>query len=109
MVKITIEPVNFNASQELIQSVDEMFQNISRYNDSIMSADIYLKSHPETPSSEKEVSINVFIPNQPTVHMSKKASDFKSAAQQLHDQLKSNLRDLKEKHKNRRQERVEKP
>lgn len=109
MVKITIEPVNFNASQDLIKSVNQIFQNISRYNDSIMSADIFLKSHPEVPGGVKEVSINVHIPNQATVHMSKTANDFKSAAQQLHDQLKSNLRDLKEKHKNRRQERVEKP
>lgn len=109
MVKITIEPVNFNASQDLIKSVDDIFQNISRYNDSIINADIKIKSQPEISGSENEVSINVFIPNQPTVHMSKSADSVISAAQQLHDQLKSNLRDLKEKHKNRRQERVEKP
>ncbi len=100
MIAINIEPVNFNASQELINHVKEMFQNMDKYNDMAVNADLYLKSHPEKSTDNKEVSIRMNMPGQ-DIYISKDNSDFISAAQDLQEALKVALSKHKDMHKDR--------
>lgn len=93
----TVEPVNFNASQDLIAHVGQIFDKLTRYNDKIVSADIYLKSLRETPTGEKQVEVRVFLPGK-DVFVSQEAESFVSAAQQAFDRLKVLV--IKEKEKN---------
>ena len=94
----TIEPVNFNASQELIDNVGSIFDKLSKFNDRIISLDIYLKSLTETPTRDKKVEVRVFLPGK-DIFVEQQAETFKSAAQQAYDRLKILL--IKEKEKQR--------
>ncbi|MEM7551213.1 MAG: HPF/RaiA family ribosome-associated protein [Bacteroidota bacterium] len=103
----TIEPVNFNASQDLIQRIDEMFDGLDKYYDEIISADIYLKSLTETPKSEKLMEIKVFLPGK-DLFIEEQGSDFVTVAQKVFDVAKRKLSELKDKAKDRREPRVDK-
>jgi putative sigma-54 modulation protein len=92
----TIEPVNFNASQELIDNVGQMFDKLVRYNDQIVKADIYLKSLRETPERAKKVEVRVFLPGK-DVFVEFEADTFKTAAQKNFDRLKVILAKEKDK------------
>lgn len=83
----TIEPVNFNASRELIQHIDEMFDKLVRFNDQIVKADIYLKSLRETPERSKKIEVRVFLPGK-DVFVDQEGETFKTAAQKAFDRLK---------------------
>ncbi len=91
----TIEPVNFNASQDLIVHVGEIFDKLTKYNDRIVKADIYLKSLRETPTKEKMVQVRIFLPGK-DVFVEQQAETFKSAAQQAFDRLKVLVKKEKE-------------
>lgn len=83
----TIEPVNFKASKELIDNIDQMFNKLDRYNDQIVTADIYLKSLRETPDRAKKVEARIFLPGK-DVFVAYEAETFKTAAQKNIDRLK---------------------
>jgi putative sigma-54 modulation protein len=84
-----IEPVNFSASKELIDNMDQMFDKLDRYNDQIVKADIYLKSLRETPEKAKKVEVRIFVEYE--------AETFKTAAQKNIDRLKVILGKKKDK------------
>ena len=83
----TIQPVNFNASQDLLIHVGEIFDKLDKFNDKIVSADIYLKSLRETPTKEKKIEVRLFIPGK-DIFIEQQADSFISAAQQAFDRLK---------------------
>lgn len=97
----TIEPVNFNASQELIDHVDEIFEKLPKYHDRIVKADIYLKTVQGSPTKEKMVEVKVFLPGK-EVFVKHAAESFISAAQQTYDKVKYQLTKEKEKDKENR-------
>jgi len=92
----TIEPVNFNASQDLITHVGKIFDKLVKFNDKIISADIYLKSLRETPKKDKLVEVRIFLPGK-DVFVKQEADSFVSAAQQAFDRLKVLVKKEKEK------------
>ncbi|MEQ8240872.1 MAG: ribosome-associated translation inhibitor RaiA [Cyclobacteriaceae bacterium] len=100
MISVNIEPVNFNISQELMGHVKGTFEEIDKYNDMIVNADVYLKSLTETATGKKEVSIKVNLPGK-DIFISKEDEDFVSAMQELYDTLKVQLSKHKEMHKDR--------
>ena len=104
----TIEPVNFNASQELIDHVDKIFNDLDRYNDQIVSADIYLKSTNVSEEEDKLVEIKVFLPGH-DIFIDEYAGDFVTASQTVYDKVKRILIDQKEKDKENRMPRPDKP
>lgn len=92
----TIEPVNFNADKDLITEVDEIFDKLTRYNDKIVSADIYMKALREKPTRVKKVDVRIFLPGK-DVFVEQEAESFISAAQQAFDRLKVIVTKEKEK------------
>jgi len=92
----TIQPVNFNASQDLLIHVGEIFDKLQKFNDKIVSADIYLKSLRETPTKEKKIEVRLFLPGK-DIYIEQQADSFISAAQQAFDRLKVIIINNKEK------------
>lgn len=92
----TIQPVNFNASQDLLIHVGEIFDKLEKFNDKIVSADIYLKSLRETPTKEKKIEVRLFMPGK-DIFIEQQADSFISAAQQAFDRLKVIIINNKEK------------
>jgi|SRR5690554_4960772 len=93
----TIQPVNFNASQDLLTHVGEIFDKLTKFNDKIVSADIYLKSLRETPTKEKKVEVRLFMPQGKDIFIEQQADSFISASQQAFDRLKVIIKNNKEK------------
>ena len=106
-MQVTIEPVNFNASQDLINRIDELFGGLLKYHDQVISADIYLKSLKETVNKEKLVEIKIFLPGK-DVFIEEKDTDFVSAAQKVYSVAKRRLSELKDKRKDRYKPRIDK-
>jgi len=94
----TIQPVNFNASQDLLVHVGEIFDKLDKFNDKIVKADIYLKSLRETPTKEKKIEVRLFMPGK-DLFIEQQADSFISAAQQAFDRLKVIIIKDKEKQK----------
>ena len=94
----TIQPVNFNASQDLLVHVGEIFDKLDKFNDKIVKADIYLKSLRETPTKEKKIEVTLFMPGK-DLFIEQQADSFISAAQQAFDRLKVIIIKDKEKQK----------
>jgi ribosomal subunit interface protein len=92
----TIEPVNFSASAELQQEISDIFDKLVKFNDRIISADIYMKNLSSTPQGLKKVDVRVFLPGR-DVFVEQEADSYVSAAQQAFDRLKILLRKEKEK------------
>lgn len=92
----TIEPVNFNANPDLIAQIDEIFDKLLKYNDRIVSADIYLKALRETPKKVKKIEVRLFMPGK-DIFVEQEADSFISAAQQAFDRLKQLVTKEKEK------------
>jgi putative sigma-54 modulation protein len=104
---ITLEPVNFNISQELNQHVRNMFNKLSKYNDQIVGIDIYMKSLTETEKGDKTVEAKVFLPGN-DVFVTGKGEDFITAAQDCYDVAKRSVSKMKDKVKDRREIRNDK-
>lgn len=83
----TIEPVNFNAKPGLLDEVGQIFDKLLKYNDRIVSADIYLKALNETPKHDKKIEVRLFMPGK-DIFVEQDADSFISAAQQAFDRLK---------------------
>ena len=92
----TIEPINFSASAELQQEISDIFDKLVKFNDRIISADIYMKNLSSTPQGLKKVDVRVFLPGR-DVFVEQEADSYVSAAQQAFDRLKILLRKEKEK------------
>lgn len=103
-----IEPVNFNASEDLVGRIDDIFDDLPKYNDQIVGSDIYLEVMNESSDSNKKVKIKVLLPGE-NLFVEHEAEDFVSAAQQLHDKTKRLLIDQNKRHKAPRQPRPDKP
>lgn len=95
----TIEPVNFTASPELLAQINDIFDKLVKFNDRIVSADIYLKSLTETPQGLKKLEALIFLPGR-DIFVEQEADSFVSAAQQAFDRIKLLL--IKEKEKSGR-------
>ncbi|WKK85673.2 ribosome-associated translation inhibitor RaiA [Marivirga arenosa] len=104
---ITLEPVDFNISQELNDHVRDMFNKLSKYNDQIVGIDLYLKSNAQNDDREKTVEAKFFLPGN-DLFVTGKGDSFVKAAQDCYDTAKSNLSRIKEKVKDRHQNRPDK-
>jgi len=105
-MNINIEPVNFNASQDLVSHMQKLFEPLSKYNDQITSMDIYLEST-EITGKDKRVKAKILAPGH-EFFLHEDASDFVTAAQTVFDKMKIKLRDQKERDKENRQKRPDK-
>lgn len=104
---ITVNPVNFNISKDLVERVEEIFGGVDKYNDQLVGLDIYLKSLSETDTGEKMVEVKIFLPGK-NLFVAEKANDFISAAQEAVDVVKRVVRKEKEKIKDRHEPRPDK-
>lgn len=107
-MKKTIEIINFEADAELKAHVDELFNDLPRFHDQIISADIYLKLHDEKDEGEYEVQVKVFLPGH-EVYAEANGESVNDAAKRVIAKAKRQLRELKDADKGKRQPRPDKP
>jgi putative sigma-54 modulation protein len=106
-MNITLEPVDFNISQDLNEHVRDMFDKLSKFNDQIVGIDLYLKSNANDEDRVKTVDAKVFLPGN-DIFVSGEGDSFVSAAQDCYEVAKRHVRKAKEKVKDRQQSRPDK-
>lgn len=103
---INVETVNFNASQDLIDHMKEVFEPLFKYHDQITSIDIYLESINDE-KADKGIKAKILTPGHETfIHNN--AGDFVTSSQTVFDRAKRVLSDLKAKDKSHRENRPDK-
>lgn len=100
---IHVEPTNFNASQDLIENIQESFKKLSKYNDQIESMDVYLESL-SSDTDTKQMKLKILAPGHTHI-IEEKGPDFGTTTQTVFDRAKHVLPDQKEKDKSNRQKR----
>jgi len=106
-MNITLEPVDFNISEDLNKHMREMFTKLSKYNDQIVGVDLYLKSNANNEDGEKTVEAKVFLPGN-DIFVTGEGDSFVSAGQDCYEVAKRYVRKAKEKVKDRQQNRPDK-
>jgi len=106
-MNITLEPVDFNISQDLNEHVRDMFDKLSKFNDQIVGIDLYLKSNANDEDRVKTVDAKVFLPGN-DIFVSGEGDSFVSAAQDCYEVAKRQVRKAKEKVKDRQENRPDK-
>lgn len=91
----TIETIDFKASPELVTQVDELFNDLSRFNEQVTSVDIYLKRDSEKAKEEYEVQIKVFLPGH-EVFADSHGESVNDAAKRVMAKAKKQLQKLKD-------------
>jgi len=104
----TIETVNFDASGELVSFVDELFDDLPKFYDRIVSADIYLKQHSGETMEEKEAEAKVFLPGH-EIFSNARGKSFQEASNKVFTKVKRQLIEIKERDKDKHQPRSDKP
>jgi len=106
-MNITLEPVDFNISQDLNEHVRDMFDKLSKFNDQIVGIDLYLKSNANDEDRVKTVDAKVFLSGN-DIFVSGEGDSFVSAAQDCYEVAKRQVRKAKEKVKDRQENRPDK-
>ncbi len=106
-MKKTIETVNFNASEELVNYVNNLFDELPKFHDQIISADIYLKQHSGQTVEERETEVKVFLPGH-EIFSRASGDSFQESSDLAFSKAKRQLTSLKEKDKNKHQPRADK-
>ena len=107
-MKLTIEPKDFNPSEDLLKHVEEIFSDLDHYHDQIFSADISPESTNRHEEDDKSVKIKIFLPGR-ELFIEEFADNFVSAAQSTHKTAKQNIIKIKEKDKDNKNPRPDKP
>jgi len=103
----TIETINFEARREVIAHVDELFDDLPRFHDQIISANVFLKLHEEKDTEEYEVQVKILLPGH-EVYSEANGKSVNDAAKRVISKAKRQLRELKDADKDRRQPRPDK-
>jgi len=84
----TIRPVNFDAKQSIIDSVNVHFDDLPNFHSGITSAEIYLKRLNE---ALMQIEINVFVSGFEKIFAEATGSNFLVAANETYEKIKSAL------------------
>lgn len=98
MIPINIEFKNVQLSEGQKEHYKQMFEDLDKFNDMAVNADLYLKAGSDSAKEDHEVSIRVNMPGK-DIFIAKQAVDLGTAAHEVHDALKVALRRHKEMHK----------
>ena len=98
MIPINVEQKDIKVSPEAVEHLKSLFQDMDKYNDMAVNADLYLKALSDSAGDDKEVSIRVNMPGK-DIYIAKQAPELNAAAHELQDALKVALRRHKEQHK----------
>ena len=100
-MEVRIQSVHFNADEKLTNYIDQKLAKISKYNDRIITMDVFLKLENSGQVRDKIVEIKAHIPGQ-SVFVEDSDKTFESAFEKAVDSLKRKLIKEKEIIKNRR-------
>jgi len=95
-MKVNIQSVNFNIDQNLVEFVNTKVDNLDKFYDNIIEADVYLKVQNTSEKENKIVDIKLNIPGDELI-VKKQCKSFEEGIDLATGALKRQLRKKKEK------------
>jgi len=95
-MKISVQSVNFNISQDLVNYIEKKVNNLEKFHDHIIGAEVYLKVQSTSEKENKLVDIKIMLPGTDIVGK-KQSKTFEEAVSLSADSVKKQLVKRKEK------------
>ncbi len=95
-MKISVQSVNFNISKELINYIEKKVNNLEKFHDHIIGAEVNLKVQSTSEKENKLVDVKMSLPGVDIV-AKKQSKTFEEAASMAIDSVKRQLVKRKEK------------
>ena len=95
-MKVSIQSVNFNINQDLVQFIEKKVNNLEKFHDHIVGAEVYLKVQSTSEKENKIADIKIKLPGADAV-AKKNSKSFEEAVSTCADSLRRQLVKRKEK------------
>jgi putative sigma-54 modulation protein len=95
-MKISVQSVNFNISQDLVNYIEKKVNNLEKFHDHIIGAEVYLKVQSTSEKENKLIDIKIKLPGADIV-AKKQSKTFEEAVSLSTDSVKRQLVKRKEK------------
>jgi putative sigma-54 modulation protein len=95
-MKVSVQSVNFNIDENLVKYIEKKVNNLEKFHDHILGAEIYLKVQSASEKENKISDLKISLPGNDVV-AKKLAKSFEEAVSQSVDSVKKQLVKRKEK------------
>lgn len=95
-MKVSVQSVNFNISNDLVNYIEKKVNNLEKFHDHIIGAEVYLKVQSTSEKENKIVDIKINLPGVDVV-AKKHSKTFEEAVSLAADSVKRQLVKRKEK------------
>ena len=95
-MKVSIQSVNFNISNDLVNYIEKKVNNLEKFHDHIIGAEVFLKVQSTSEKENKLVDVKMNLPGVDVV-AKKQSKTFEEAASLAIDSVKRQLVKRKEK------------
>jgi putative sigma-54 modulation protein len=95
-MKVSIQSVNFNINEDLVQFIEKKVNNLEKFHDHILGAEVYLKVQSTSDKENKMSDIKIKLPGVELV-AKKHSKSFEEGVSLCVDSLKRQLVKRKEK------------
>ena len=95
-MKISVQSVNFNISKDLVNYIEKKVNNLEKFHDHIIGAEVFLKVQSTSEKENKLVDVKMNLPGVDVV-AKKQSKTFEEAASLAIDSVKRQLVKRKEK------------
>ena len=95
-MKVAIQSVNFNINQDLVQFIEKKVNNLEKFHDHTLGAEVYLKVQSTSAKENKMADIKIKIPGVDLV-AKKQSKTFEEAVSNCVESLRRQMLKRKEK------------
>ena len=95
-MKVSVQSVNFNISGELVEFIEKKINNLEKFHDHILGAEVYLKVQSTSEKDNKTVEVKMNLPGNDIV-AKKQSRTFEDGVSQAADSIRKQLLKRKEK------------
>lgn len=95
-MKVSIQSVNFNISGELVEFIEKKINNLEKFHDHILGAEVFLKVQSTSEKDNKTIEVKMNLPGNDIV-AKKQSRTFEDGVSQAADSIRKQLLKRKEK------------
>jgi len=95
-MKISVQSVNFNIDNDLMKYIEKKVNNLEKFHDQILGAEVFLKVQSASEKENKTTEVKINLPGNDIV-MKKQSKTFEEGVSMSVDSLKRQLVKRKEK------------
>ncbi len=95
-MKVSVQSVNFNISRDLVAYIEKKINNLEKFNDHILGAEVFLKVQSTSEKENKTVEVKMELPGN-DILAKKSSKTFEDAISQAADSIRKQLVKRKEK------------